>query len=289
MKRAIKFYLEVGCLSIALVSQTGCQSLCSHHHGRNSYNGAGFQSFYDENGCDPFTTSEKRRERPQRPADEGCEYHSYRVNRGDSYWSIARRFDIPLKDLLDANGAGKDSVLRVGQELQIPERKVKPNTEVYIVQRGDSLSLLANHCNCSVRELRELNSLVGDQIQIGQRLLLPTNGAPRTSQTSNGSPLREGETLYVVRRGDTLSAIAQRYGMRLHELASLNGITRADNIREGQRLRILQSRQLGSTPPPLKVVAPTETKKTIDETPRKDSDDDLLDLFDEEDLYSSIK
>lgn len=290
MKRGIKFCIEVSCLAIALVSQTGCQSFgCHHCRNRPVSNGSNFQTPYDENGAGIFSTTGKRCERPQRPADGGGDYHSYRVCKGDSYWSIARRFDIPLKDLLDANGATKDTVLRIGQELQVPERKVKPNTEIYVVQRGDSLSLLANQCNCSIQELRELNSITNDQIQIGQRLFLPATSSVRAANKFSGPQLKAGETLYIVRRGDTLSAIAHRYGMRLHELASLNGITRADNIRGGQRLKVIQNRQARDLQTPVRTVAPTTPKPAVDETSAKDSDDDLLDLFDEEDLYSSIK
>ena len=98
------------------------------------------------------------------------------------------------------------------------------------VRPGDTLSSIAAHHGTTVRELIVLNHLSDpDHILIGSHLLLPS-GAAR-SVTAAGS--------YVtVHPGDTLSALAARYGTTMADLASLNHITNYNHIEVGARLAL---------------------------------------------------
>lgn len=60
------------------------------------------------------------------------EYDTYIVQRGDSLWTISRKFNIPLQDLILLNNL-TDNVLQIGQQLLIP----KQETQIYTVERGD--------------------------------------------------------------------------------------------------------------------------------------------------------
>jgi LysM repeat protein len=171
-------------------------------------------------------------------------------------------------------------VLRVGQELRIPVRSsVAPGREPYVVQRGDTLSSLSRSWNCSVADIRRANGLTGDELLVGQRLAMPTQAVvPLPAQAAGG------ET-YAVRRGDTLSSIATSCGTSVRELCNLNGIAEPNRIREGQVLR-LPAGKSAKAPPQRREVAkvtppPLATPKTLP------SDDDLLGLFDEADLFSN--
>jgi membrane-bound lytic murein transglycosylase D len=96
----------------------------------------------------------------------------------------------------------------------------------YVVQRGDTLSTIAQDYGMSVRGLRELNGIPRNEtlIVVGQRL--------RVSDASASES-------HVVRRGETLSGIANRYGMTLQQLRSVNGLSSRQNlIRPGQRLHV---------------------------------------------------
>ncbi|MEQ8954965.1 MAG: N-acetylmuramoyl-L-alanine amidase [Gammaproteobacteria bacterium] len=94
----------------------------------------------------------------------------------------------------------------------------------YVVQRGDSLSEIAARFNVGQNELKSLNGLSSDIIQIGQELRLP-----------GGITLRVSE--HRIQNGETLSEIAQRYSVSLSELRRLNNI-RGDRILVGQLLKI---------------------------------------------------
>jgi len=105
----------------------------------------------------------------------------------------------------------------------------------YVVERGDSLSVIARRFNTSVTRLASLNQLQSrNRIQIGQRLLLPQDNSQQTSVAA----VIAAEGSYTVRRGDTVSLIAARYGVTEQALLGVNGIQDPHRIYPGQQLTI---------------------------------------------------
>lgn len=100
----------------------------------------------------------------------------------------------------------------------------------YTIQWGDTLAKIAARCGTTVAALQLANPAIGNGnwIYAGQTLLLP--GAV----INNGN----GYSTYVVAAGDTLKAIAARYGTTMAVLASLNGIYNYNLIYQGQRLQV---------------------------------------------------
>jgi membrane-bound lytic murein transglycosylase D len=127
----------------------------------------------------------------------------------------------------------------------------------YVVQSGDSLSAIARRFSTSVAALTSLNQLADShRIRVGQRLLLPQDSAAATGQTSaqiaatataqasgntstaSAGSTRSGASSYDVRRGDTLSSIARRFGVTERALLQTNNIDHPDLIYPGQTLRL---------------------------------------------------
>ena len=96
----------------------------------------------------------------------------------------------------------------------------------YVVRPGDTLWLLARRYNTTVDAIKRLNGLTGDNLSIGQILRIPTADSP------DGSYFE-----YIVRSGDTLWLLAQRYQTTVDAIKRLNGLT-GDNLSIGQVLRI---------------------------------------------------
>lgn len=131
----------------------------------------------------------------------------------------------------------------------------------YVVERGDSLSVIAQRFNTSVSRLVALNQLPNrNRLQIGQRLLLPQDN----QMAAVGTAPVDG--VYSVSRGDTVSRIAARFGVTEVSLLGANGISNPDRIYPGQELRIP-----GLAPEPPQVAALAEP---VGEAPPPDSASD---------------
>ncbi len=113
----------------------------------------------------------------------------------------------------------------LGAEDVIPPDSNTGITE-YVVRSGDTLWLLAQRYNTTVDEIKRLNGLTSDNLSIGQVLKIPT------MDSSDGSYIK-----YVVRSGDTLWLLAQRYNTTVSAIRNLNGL-KSDNLSIGQVLLI---------------------------------------------------
>lgn len=160
----------------------------------------------------------------------------YTVRQGDALSTIAQRFGTTVTKLKRANRL-TNNTLRVGQRLEIPDaeparakREVEaPKSEIYVVRQGDTLSEIADRYGVSLSKLRAANGLRGNAIRIGQRLVIPAT-AKRLQEAASAKT-------HVVRSGDTLSAIARRYGTSVSAIQRANGMT-GSSLRVGERLKL---------------------------------------------------
>ena len=131
---------------------------------------------------------------------------TYRVRAGDTLGAIAVRFGTTTAVLAKLNGIANPSLIRVGEVLQIPPSGPLPSPSQ---SPAPSPSPLAS----------------------------PT---PRPSPTpvASATPAPAGARTYTVQNGDTLGAIAARFGTTTNALAKLNGITDPSYIRVGQVLKL---------------------------------------------------
>jgi len=119
---------------------------------------------------------------PGRVVVSSAQPPSYRVRPGDNPWSIARRFNVDLDDLLAWNGLDAEVVLSVGQTIALREpptaggqttRSARAG-KTYEVRRGDNLWQIARKYDASVEEIRRLNGFgAGHDLKPGDRVLLP--------------------------------------------------------------------------------------------------------------------
>jgi len=142
---------------------------------------------------------------------------------------IPAGFRIKMRDEVVPSG---DIMAMVLADFKFP---VQTPDIAYVVERGDSLSVIARRFNTSVTRLASLNQLQSrNRIQIGQRLLLPQDN----SQQASVAAVIAAEGSYTVRRGDTVSLIAARYGVTEQALLGVNGIQDPHRIYPGQQLTI---------------------------------------------------
>ena len=194
---------------------------------------------------------------------------TYRVRSGDTLSTIARRWHITVKSIVQANRLRSDR-LRVGQRLVLTVPNVarspivtaskassKSSTSrghvIYAVRGGDSLFSIAQRYGVSVDDLKMTNRLSGNTIRAGQRLRIPKTGEEGVKPAS---------IIYTVRSGDTLSTIAGRYDVSVTKLRRLNRLS-SSRLQVGQRLEIPESDEPKAPPKPVTASSPRTTEYVV--------------------------
>lgn len=148
----------------------------------------------------------------------------YQVKSGDTLWSIARKYGVTVTELKDANNLNSNA-LSIGQLLYIPKEETEIiETKVYTVKKGDTLYGIANKYNLTVDELKKQNNLTSNSLSIGQKLNV--SNIPQDT-----------ETTYTVTKGDTLYGIANKFGVSVDNLKTINNLT-SNTLSLGQVLKI---------------------------------------------------
>lgn len=146
-------------------------------------------------------------------------------------WNIADKYNTTVMDIVELNQLGT-STLKIGQQLLIPNTDNSVEEEnVYIVEKGDSLWSIANKYNINVSDLIELNNLENNILQVGDKLLIPSENEVVEE------PSKEQTIEYVVQRGDNLWNLASKYSTTVNEIKSLNNLN-TNVLQPGQLLLI---------------------------------------------------
>jgi len=134
-----------------------------------------------------------------------------------------------------------------------PQRFAKQHRDrLYTVRRGDSISKIARKYHVKERELVALNNLRSrHRIRAGQVLALPDEpGARAPVSVARMEPPADG--VYHVRRGDTISRIAARFGLTETSLVAMNELRNRHRIAVGQRLMVATSTSIKQPIPIIK-------------------------------------
>lgn len=187
---------------------------------------------------------------------------SYKVRSGDTLGGIASRHGTSAQALMAANGIRNPRALKVGQTLKVPGAKTvasapaRPATTTattaragsHVLRKGETIGALAARYGVSSSAILQANGIRdARRLQVGQTLKIPGAGgsttvaaAPARAPQAKAAPARQAAAprSHTVRSGETLGAIAQRYGVNAKDLMRANGISNPRALKVGRSLAI---------------------------------------------------
>jgi membrane-bound lytic murein transglycosylase D len=184
------------------------------------------------------------------------------VRKGETLRAIARRYGLTPSELAAFN-PGVDPVhgTKPGTELRVPgtarlrsfaaedsrmPAAHQPGSTVHRVRRGETVASIARKYRMTPSQLRAMNEL-GDKdgLRVGQRLRVggvrrhAESPEPRPEhKTRVAKPKSVAASSYLVKPGDTLTAVARRYGVSVKALMAANGLSSQQGLKAGARLKI---------------------------------------------------
>ncbi len=172
----------------------------------------------------------------------------YTVKKGDSLYSIAQKYNTTVGQIVSLNYL-KSNELSIGQVLRIPEIYTKesdmlmPSYKNYIVKSGDNLYSIARNNDISVDTIMKDNGLTNVSLKVGQvlKIRLPETQVIEECFGTDYTPQETKNYVdYVVKSGDNLYSIANKYKISVTEIKSVNNLN-SNNLKIGQVLKIPSS------------------------------------------------
>jgi membrane-bound lytic murein transglycosylase D len=213
-------------------------------------------------------------------------YVYHKVRKGETLYKIATRYGTTTGEISRLNGLRK-GYITVGKSLKIPQKvtvsakvitpiakdaNVESSTSeeaalqmvkstvaydsavsiYHVVQRNESLKVIAEKYKVTVEEIRQWNGLKDNWINIGQRIKIYTviklakdvmvpeaTATPKAVETPKPAKPKAAPVKYhSVKRGEFFGRIASQYGLSIPQLQKLNPGVRPDRIAEGQKIRV---------------------------------------------------
>ncbi len=183
------------------------------------------------------------------PESERTNFVMHTVRRGQTLSGIASRYGVRASEVAAHNKLRSKHFLRVGQRLEIPvpsaaianysshstsssssksSSSSSSSGSKYRVKRGDTLWDLAKKFGTTTSAIRRANKMgAHSKLIAGRTISIPGRGSSNS-----------GSFWYTIRRGDTLTRIAKRYGIDLNSLKASNSSVNPDRIYVGQRILI---------------------------------------------------
>ena len=185
------------------------------------------------------------------------------VKPGETLSEIADRHGVSLSRLMQANGITNANLVVAGQKLVLPGSRNSASTAAsrplptapYTVKSGETLSEIADRFGTSTDRLIQLNRIANPNLVVaGTRLAIP--GRPSSAPVARSSASAANAKEHVVRSGESLSTIADNYGLPVEKLVALNKIDDPDLVVSGTRLKL-------QAPPPVKASAKAPAKAPV--------------------------
>lgn len=177
----------------------------------------------------------------------------YTIQEGDILSNIANRFNTTVENLLRLNEGLDPDNLPIGEDICIVSKTVQPvscpyGSLPYNIKPGDTLASIASEFDTTPDALILLNPDIDPyNLQVGSRICIAQRFTP--------PPDCPTKNYYVIRRGDTLSAIAGIFGVTVREILRINPGLNPNNLTIGQIICI------PAAPSPIEIIINVAAKR----------------------------
>jgi len=175
---------------------------------------------------------------------------SHKVKSGETLAKIADDYNVSIDDIRKLNKI-KSNKLKRGQKLKIQVSTSEPYKEkkasssnsnliVHKVKRGESLGTIAARYEVTEEQIKNWNSdnIDGNKIYSGSRLKIYTDNKSKGSVASSSKNVKNLPKYYTIRKGDTLSSIANKFGVSINSIKNKNKKLNENRLRIGQKIRL---------------------------------------------------
>ena len=108
---------------------------------------------------------------------------SVTVQKGDTLYSISKRYNVPMREMIEVNGLRPPYTLSIGRVLRLPAARY------HVVQKGDTLYSISRRYNVDITSLSRSNRIAAPYtLSVGQRLVLPGSVVENTSEVAYSAP-----------------------------------------------------------------------------------------------------
>ena len=161
------------------------------------------------------------------------------VAKGDTIYSLAKKYDVKVYDLADMNNIKAPFTIKVGQKISVPDRAATPEPRAVIVsnlEAGKSFIEEPKRPTATIKKGDTLFSIARAN-DVALRDLIVTNNLQAPYTLTPGQALNiPGRAFVIVQKSDTLYSISRRFGVNMKSLADANKIGEDGRIVIGQRL-----------------------------------------------------
>lgn len=164
----------------------------------------------------------------------GKVYVIHQVDKGETLYSISKRYDVSMAEIADATPEVKRG-LKAGARIRVPYRQPTVDVSsprIHTVVKGETLFAISQQYGVQYQQIMAWNNLDSPSISIGQKL---TIGGPSPKEEKPVNFYAEGKTMHVVQKGEGLYGIGRKYGVSVDELIEWNKLSNS-NLSIGQEL-----------------------------------------------------
>lgn len=196
----------------------------------------------------------------QIPDSAKVAWQRHKIEKGETLHRIARKYNTSVKCLVDANNIKDSRKLVPGTFILIPfdpnaqrsasqqeQNSRTTSTTTHIVKQGETLSKIAQKYGLTTSQLARMNGISANSIiRVGQKLKISEN-TPLPSSNQKVAQKPQEQQLHVVKKGETLWSIAQKYDVTVSQIKNWNNL-KNDILSPGQTLTIKTSSNTESEP-----------------------------------------